>query len=279
MFYKVIYTPKTSNKRRRMMSHIGYYLPEADITRSVYIKEEPQLEPLGHFHEGIEIVAVLEGEVEAFHINRSERLKVGEIFFADSFDCHHYSQISQQIRAIVIVLSSEYTTIFQNLYHGKTLPPFMKNIEKNEEIIQLMKTWLSEADKDFILNVGYSNLLFSKFVKNYDLEPNDASKDKNISVKLLKYINEHYTEDISLTTISKMLGYTKEYCSKIFSEVVGMSFRDYLNFLRLKKAKEYLALKKSTKQTTTEIIYKCGFNSTATFYRALKGLRSKNINI
>ena len=79
--------------------------------------------------------------------------------------------------------------------------------------------------------------------------------------------------------LSKMLGYTKEYCSKIFSEVVGMSFRDYLNFLRLKKAKEYLALKKSTKQTTTEIIYKCGFNSTATFYRALKGLRSKNINI
>ena len=261
------------------MSHIGYYLPEADITRSVYIKEEPQLEPLGHFHEGIEIMAVLEGEVEAFHINRSERLKAGEIFFADSFDCHHYNQISQQIRAIVIVLSSEYTTIFQNLYHGKTLPPFMKNIEKNEEIIQLMKTWLSEADKDFILNVGYSNLLFSKFVKNYDLEPNDASKDKNISVKLLKYINEHYTEDISLTTISKMLGYTKEYCSKIFSEVVGMSFRDYLNFLRLKKAKEYLALKKSTKQTMTEIIYKCGFNSTATFYRALKGLRSKNINI
>lgn len=64
------------------MSHIGYYLSEADITRSVYIKEEPQLESLGHFHEGIEIMAVLEGEVEAFHINRSERLKVGEIFFA-----------------------------------------------------------------------------------------------------------------------------------------------------------------------------------------------------
>ena len=261
------------------MSNIGYYLPEADITRSIYIKEEPQLEPLGHFHEGIEIVAVLEGEVEAFHINYSEKLKSGEIFFADSFDCHHYRQISSKIRAIVLVLSSEYTTVFQNLYHGKTLPPFMKNSEKNEEIIQLMKTWLAETDKDFILNVGYSNLLLSKFVKNYDLEPKDESKDKNISVKLLKYINEHYTEDISLTTISKMLGYTKEYCSKIFSEVVGMSFRDYLNFLRLKKAKEYLSLKKSTKQTTTEIIYKCGFNSTATFYRALKGLKNKNINI
>ncbi len=61
-------------------------MPEADIMRSIYIKEEPMLAPLGYFHEGIELVAVLEGEVEAFHINHSEKLKVGEIFFADSLN-------------------------------------------------------------------------------------------------------------------------------------------------------------------------------------------------
>jgi hypothetical protein len=55
------------------MSSIGYYLPEADITRGIYIKEELMLAPLGHFHEGIELVAVVEGEVEAFHINHSEK--------------------------------------------------------------------------------------------------------------------------------------------------------------------------------------------------------------
>lgn len=252
------------------MSDIGYYLSEADIKWNLYIKEEPQLEPLGHFHEGIEMVAVLEGEAEAFHINHSEKLQAGEIFFADSFDCHHYRQISEKIRAIVIVLSSEYMSVFQNLYHGKTLPSFMKDREKNKEIIQLMQNWLAEEENNFILNVGYSNLLFAKLIKNYELELKNVSKDKSVSVKLLEYINEHYAEDISLTSVSKMLGYTKEYCSKIFAEVVGMSFRDYLNFLRLKKAEEYFSLKKTTKQTTTEIIYKCGFNSTATFYRAKK---------
>lgn len=261
------------------MRDIGYYLSEADITRSIYIKEDPELGPLGHFHEGVEMVAMLEGEAEAYHINHSERLQPGEIFFADSFDCHHYRQITPQIRAIVIVLSSEYTATFQSLYHGKTLPSFMKDKEKNKEIIQLMKNWLAEEDKNFILNVGYSNLLFSKFIKNYDLEMKNSGKDKGVSVKLLKYINEHYTEDISLTTISKMLGYTKEYCSKIFAEVVGISFRDYLNFLRLKKAEEYFSLKKTTKQTTTEIIYKCGFNSTATFYRAKKACKGKILKL
>lgn len=257
------------------MSNIGYYLSEADVKWNIYIKEEPSLDPVGHFHEGIELVAVLEGEVEAFHINHSEVLKAGEIFFADSFDCHHYRQLSPTIRAIVIVLSSEYMSIFQNLYRGKTLPSFMKDREKNQEIIQLIKLWLAEEEKNFILNVGYSNLLFSKLIKHYKLEEKDASKDKNISVKLLKYINEHYAEDISLTSVSKLLGYTKEYCSKVFAEVVGMSFRDYLNLLRLKKAQEYFSLKKDTKETTTEIIYKCGFNSTATFYRVQKRMENK----
>lgn len=259
------------------MGDKGYYLSEADMKWSIYIKEELQLERLGHFHEGIEIVAVLEGEVEAFHINRSERLTAGEIFFADSFICHHYRKISKDIRAIVIVLSSEYMGVFQNLYHGKTLPAYMKDTQKNEEIINLMKVWLTEEDKNYILNVGYSNLLLSKFIKNYELEMKNVSKDKNVIVQLLKYVNEHYTEDVSLTSVSKMLGYTKEYCSKIFAEVVGMSFRDYLNFLRLKKAEEYFSLKKTTKQTTTEIIYSCGFNSTATFYRAKKGLEKRNL--
>lgn len=251
-------------------------MPEADMKWSIYIKEEPQLEPLGHFHEGIEIVAVLDGEVEAFHINRSERLRAGEIFFVDSFDCHHYRQISEKIRAIVIVLSREYVSVFQNLYHGMTLPSFMKDRERNEEIIRLMRVWLGEEDKNYILNVGYSNLLFSKFIKNYQLETKKVSKDKSVSVQLLQYINEHYTEDISLSSVAKTLGYTKEYCSKIFSEAVGIAFRDYLNFLRLKKAEEYFSLKKTTKQTTAEIIYTCGFNSTATFYRAKKALKGRS---
>ena len=130
-----------------------------------------------------------------------------------------------------------------------------------------------------MLNVGYCNLLLSKIVKNYDLEMREEKKNKSVSVKLLKYINDHYVEDISLTLVAQKIGYSKEYCSKIFSEVVGMSFRDYLNFLRMRKANEYFSLKKENKMTTTEIVYKCGFNSTATFYRAQKALKGKNIKI
>lgn len=254
------------------MSEKGIYLSEADITRSIYIKEDPVLGTIGHFHEGLELVAVLEGEVEAFLIKQSKKIYPGEIFFANSFECHHYKQRSS-VRCIVIVLSSEYTSVFKSLYQGKSLPTFMSDVEKNAEIIGVMKNWLNEKDKDYLLNLGYSCQLLSKLVKTYGLHENRESKDKSVIVKLLKFINDHISEELSLGKVAKEIGYSKVYCSKIFSEVVGMGFRDYVNFLRIKKVEEQLSLKNITKQTTTEIIYKCGFNSTATFYRAKNSLK------
>ena len=62
-------------------------------------------------------------------------------------------------------------------------------------------------------------------------------KDKRVTVKVLRCINEHFTEDISLASVAQEIGYTKEYCSKIFRDIVGVRFRDYLNLLRLRKAK------------------------------------------
>ena len=253
----------------------GVYLPEADVSRKIYIKEDPLLSEVGHFHEGVELVAVMEGEIEAYHFLDKQVLRPGQIFFADSFECHYYKPLTPQIRAIVIVLSSDYTGVFREVHAGKTLPVYMMDREKNAELVAIMKQWLHEENKGFMLNVGYSNLLLSKLVERYEVKSRNEQKNQGVGVKLLTYVNDHYTEDISLTAVAKAIGYSKEYCSKTFAELVGMSFRDYLNLLRLRKAEEYFSMKNTTSLTTTEIVYKCGFNSTATFYRAKKALKGK----
>lgn len=260
------------------MAEHGIYLPEADLAKQIYIKEDPTLATVGHFHEGIELVAIVRGEVEAYHITNKTVLREGEIFFADSFECHHYKPLTLDVLAIVIVLSRDYTGLFREVYTDKTFPFFMKDRQKNEEIISLMRTWLQDDGKTFLRNVGYCNLLLSKIAECYPLVKREEKKDKNVSAKLLQCVNEHYMEDISLTSVAKSIGYTKEYCSKIFFETVGLGFRDYLNLLRLRKAEQYFAMKKENKMTATEIAYKCGFNSTATFYRAKKTFETKNIN-
>lgn len=258
----------------------GVYFSEADLEQQIYFKDETILSDVGHFHNSVEFVFVLEGEIEARCLDEVRRVSAGEIFFAESFEYHCYKKCTPRIRAIVLVLSKEYTKVFEECFSGFTLPTYMTDVAANVDVFGMMRHWLHDGgeDRTYLCNFGYSNLLFAKLTKCYPLIPLVESKDKRVTVKILKYINEHYLEDISLSSVAKETGYTKEYCSKIFRDIVGIHFRTYLNLLRLRKAKELFADQKRMGFTVLEIIYKCGFSSTSTFYRAQKEAKDKNIN-
>lgn len=97
---------------------------------------------------------------------------------------------------------------------------------------------------------------------------------KTLVKDILDYIQTHYLEGITLSTLAQAVGYSSDYCSKALRAIVGLSFRDYVNFLRLKRAEEMFA-DKSLKLTTLEILYRCGFNNSATYYRAKKKLETE----
>lgn len=261
------------------MQDKGVYFSDADLERQIYLKEEIVLSDVGHFHDSVEFVFLLEGEIEARRLGEVRRLHAGEIFFADSFEYHCYKKCTPNIRTVVLVLSREYTKVFADSYRGRKFPAYMCDVAANRDVFGMIRHWLTEEgeQKTYLCNLGYSNLLFSKLVRCYPLVAVEEGKDKRVTVKALRYINEHFAEDISLVSVAKEIGYTKEYCSKIFHDIVGIRFRDYLNLLRLRNAKEYFADQKRTGLTTLEIIYKCGFNSSATFYRAQKAAKAKNI--
>ncbi len=91
---------------------------------------------------------------------------------------------------------------------------------------------------------------------------------------MLNYIQTHYLEGITLSAVAQAVGYSSDYCSKVLRATVGLNFRDYINLLRLKRAEEMFA-DKSLKLTTLEILYRCGFNNSATYYRAKKKLEKE----
>ena len=260
------------------MKENSIYLSGADLERQIYLRCETVLSSVRHFHDSIEFIFLLEGSVEAYRGTEKEVISAGEIFFADRFVSHYYRKLTPDIKAVVLVLSREYTAVFNDMYRGKTFPSFMRDAQKNAQILSVMKEWMLEPDKTYLCNLGYCNLLFSRIVKNYDLPQFEERSDKSVTIKLLKYIGDHFAEDITLQTVAEAIGYSKEYCSVIFREQIGLRFREYLNYLRIKKANEYFATQKYNHLTTLEILYQCGFNSSATFYRAKKALQDKNTN-
>ncbi|WP_304943454.1 helix-turn-helix domain-containing protein [Vallitalea guaymasensis] len=101
-------------------------------------------------------------------------------------------------------------------------------------------------------------------------EKNSRNKQKYY-MEIKEYIEKNYSEDISLNKISSHIGLTPSYFSTFFKEQFNKSFVDYLNRIRIDKAKEMLV---TTQLSITEIGFKVGFNTIQNFMRVFKKYES-----
>ncbi len=59
--------------------------------------------------------------------------------------------------------------------------------------------------------------------------------------RVIKEIQEHYTENISLSELAEKYGFSTGYVSALIKEELGLSFSEYLTCKRMQKAKDLLA--------------------------------------
>lgn len=85
--------------------------------------------------------------------------------------------------------------------------------------------------------------------------------------KAKEYIMEHYSEKISLQSITERLDISYGYLSKCFKEVEGISLTEYLNQYRIDMAKE---LMKTQNLNISEISYAVGFGDPNYFSKCFK---------
>lgn len=73
--------------------------------------------------------------------------------------------------------------------------------------------------------------------------------------KAVSYLQEHYNESVSLSSCAVSVGVNSSYLSRIFHEETGSTLTEYLNRIRVEKAKELLYEKHHLK----EVVSLCGF--------------------
>lgn len=81
-------------------------------------------------------------------------------------------------------------------------------------------------------------------------------------VPILKYMEAHVAEEISLTRVSKEFSISERTLSRIFQAELSISFLQYLKQLRMVKAVELML---QTELTLSEIAYRTGYQSIAAF--------------
>ena len=89
----------------------------------------------------------------------------------------------------------------------------------------------------------------------------------SVSGKAIKYIREHFSEEISLEEVSQAVNISPFYFSRLFKHETGKNFIEFLNDTRMQKAKEYLV---DPMYSIKEICHKCGYSDPNYFSRIFR---------
>lgn len=93
-----------------------------------------------------------------------------------------------------------------------------------------------------------------------------SSKHEKVS-DIVRYINTHYMEAISVSDISELFYISPYYMSRIFKETTGFTLVEYINNVRIREAQKLIS---NPELKIIEIAEKTGFGSLSHFNRVFK---------
>lgn len=145
------------------------------------------------------------------------------------------------------------------------------------EVVALLEDMLSEFEEkadgyQLAMKADLSKLMvlasrtFKETIQNSP-ERHLLSHHREAMSEAIRYINEHLQEPLKIEDISKMALLSQSYFSYLFKIQTGMTFVEYINRQRVKKALELL---QATDSSILEICFACGFNSINHFNRIFK---------
>ncbi|MCR5154836.1 MAG: helix-turn-helix domain-containing protein, partial [Lachnospiraceae bacterium] len=108
--------------------------------------------------------------------------------------------------------------------------------------------------------------------KNRESNIYNPSSDDNLASKIYSvtsYIHIHFSENLTLETLSKEFYISTFYLSHQFKEVTGFNISSYIQMTRIRNAQQMLL---ETDDKITDISLACGFNSFSQFNRVFNKL-------
>ncbi|WP_342564858.1 helix-turn-helix domain-containing protein [Paenibacillus sp. FSL R7-0345] len=176
--------------------------------------------------------------------------------------------ISKELENIRCMISAEQHISYDNImfiYH-QLIGATIKHLRENH--ISTGRTVMGKGDIYSVLAAmdtldeleEYLQAFFREIVQNLDR----GTGETNHGERVIQYLQDHYKEEIVLKDMSTEFGISYSYMRKIVYELTGKSMIDYLNQLRIDKAKELLL---DTDLTIKQVAAEVGYYNVQSFNR------------
>jgi len=245
-----------------------------------------------HYHDHYEIYYLLDGERNYFIKDKIYSVKKGDLVFINKYDIHKtIDGAVPRHERLLINFKEEFLDINSEeerkilLYCFKTGRPIIRLNESDQTFVknlisQMLKEQLTEGPGYLVMLKTYL-LQLLVFVYRLTEQKNKLSADfadinanntihKRIS-EIVQYINGHYNEPLSLSGVADIFYISPYYLSRLFKEVTGFNFIEYINLVRVREAQKLL---RKSNAKIIEIAQMVGFGSVAHFGRVFKSITS-----
>lgn len=239
--------------------------------------------PLSHFHSTYEIYCLLSGSREIFIKDRTIEIQEGDVVIIPPNILHRTKNAERPRHERLIVNIHESHMVAADGSHRGILEPLYDNeylVISSSPQVQPIVEGLAETiirevkDKKPGFELYVQTLvmqlliLLCRYVKTNSAAPFASISPMHDRIsEIVRYINQHYMEDLSLHTLAEMFYVSPYYLSRSFKEVTGFTFVEYLNSVRVKEAKKLL---EGSSLKVNQICREVGFGSVTHFGRVFK---------
>lgn len=261
---------------------VTYGQEEADFHLHHMYRTKP-FERTNHVHRTYEIYFQMLGKRNYFIKDRTYTVSPGDLVFIDKYEVHKAADLGPPGHERIVINFSENFAGAD----GKLLPPGVLELFRAHPPICRLKpheqafvqSLLDKMTKEIIKKesgfeaylriVLVELLLFSSRLIRGRAVPEEGKPNavhQKVS-RIVKHINDHYAESLSLREIASLFGLSPYYVSRTFKEVTGFTFVEYVNLTRIKEAQRLL---RETRGKIIEIAAAVGMENIGHFGRTFK---------
>ncbi len=272
------------------MRQAGKFDPRQEMGRADYelqYKQDTYLKDVElHHHDFYELYFLISGDVTYTIESRQYHVLPGDLLLISPRELHQICirpEMSTYERYVLWVdpqLLSKYSTALSDL--TRNLDPNGANRsnlirmtpEEHSRLLRLFEQlWQESGSDSYGSDLLRESLLIQLLVQINRLSDRAHESYEELSgssravYEVVAYINEHYSQPLSLEGLAELVYVSKYHLSHEFNRQVGTSVYRYIQKKRLLIARQLM----SQGSKPNEVFSSCGFGDYAGFYRAFKG--------
>lgn len=221
-----------------------------------------------HLHPSLELCFVLEGEVVCFVNGKKSVAGPGDVLMIFPYQIHEfpYDQNNNGRFALLNIPANVYEPYRSFILNHSPATPFIGGVAAQEEIKALLEIIIAAKDTGIPKQMASSFTvgLLGALLQSVELVDR-AAKQENLLLEVLEYCSEHYKERITLAHLAKLFYINQSSLSRGFNRLLGISFNDFLQLVRLEEGEQLL---RNTTKSVADIAFEVGFSNVRSFHRA-----------